>query len=119
MPLDAPDFWYRQPGALARLLAPLGRLYGRIAERGAARAKPYRSSLKVICVGNFTAGGGGKTPAAIALARLLRELGERPAFLTRGYGGVVKGPVLVEANSRAAEVGDEPLLLAAHAPNIV
>ena len=119
MPLDAPDFWYRQPGALARLLAPLGRLYGRIAERGAARAKPYRSSLKVICVGNFTAGGGGKTPAAIALARLLRELGERPAFLTRGYGGVVKGPVLVEATRAASEVGDEPLLLAEHAPTIV
>ncbi len=119
MPLDAPDFWYREPGALARVLAPVGRLYGRIAERRAARAEPYRSSLPVICIGNFTAGGGGKTPTAIAIAGLLRELGERPAFLTRGYGGSVKGPVLVEANSRAAEVGDEPLLLAEQAPTIV
>lgn len=119
MALDAPDFWYREPGALARVLAPVGRLYGRIAERWTARAEPYRSSLKVICIGNFTAGGGGKTPTAIATAGLLRELGERPVFLTRGYGGVVKGPVLVEANSRAAEVGDEPLLLAEHAPTIV
>ena len=119
MALDAPDFWYREPGALARVLAPVGRLYGRIAERGAARAEPYRSSLKVICIGNFTAGGGGKTPTAIATAGLLRELGERPAFLTRGYGGLVKGPVLVEATSSAAKVGDEPLLLAEHAPTAV
>jgi tetraacyldisaccharide 4'-kinase len=119
MPLDAPDFWYREPGALARVLAPVGRLYGWIAERKRARAEPYRSSLPIICIGNFTAGGGGKTPTAIALAGLLRELGERPAFLTRGYGGSVKGSVLVEANSSAAKIGDEPLLLAEHAPTAV
>ena len=78
-----------------RRSAPLGRLYGRMAEARFARVEPYRSRLPVICVGNFTAGGGGKTPTAIAIAALLTELGDRPAFLTRGYGGTSKGTVLV------------------------
>src|SRR6185312_12860598 len=95
------------------------RLYGSVAEARFAKAQPYRSRLKVICVGNFTAGGGGKTPTAIAVAALLAELGAKPAFLTRGYGGASKGPVLVRPGQSAHEVGDEPLLLAAAAPTLV
>ena len=79
---------------------------------------PYRSRLPVICIGNFTAGGG-KTPTAIAVAKVLKEAGERPSFLTRGYGGKTQGPVLVAKGQNAAEVGDETLLLAAHAPAVV
>jgi len=90
---EAPFWWYRRKGALASALAPVGRLYGRLVEARAARVAPYRSLLPVICIGNFTAGGGGKTPTAIAVAALLAELGARPAFLTRGYGGASKGPV--------------------------
>lgn len=116
---EAPFWWYRRKGALAAALAPLGRLYGRIAERRFAEAEPYRSRLPVICVGNFTAGGGGKTPTAIAVAALLAELGARPAFLTRGYGGTSEGPVLVAKDQSAEEVGDEPLLLAEAAPTMV
>ena len=99
MPLEAPFWWYRKKGALASALAPLGRLYGRVAEARFARVEPYRSRLPVICIGNFTAGGGGKTPTAIAVAALLDELGAKPAFLTRGYGGASKGPVLVAEGS--------------------
>jgi tetraacyldisaccharide 4'-kinase len=73
----------------------------------------------VICVGNSTIGGAGKTPTAIAIARLLIEAGERPYFLTRGYGGKLAGPVLVEAAHTAAQVGDEPLLLGRVAPTVV
>ena len=88
--------------------------------RSASRnVTPYRSRLPVVCIGNFTAGGGGKTPTAIAIAALLKELGAKPAFLTRGYGGASKGPVLVKQGDSATEVGDEPLLLADAAPTMV
>lgn len=119
MRLEAPFWWYGKTGALASVLAPVGRLYGRLAETRAARVEPYRSRLPVICIGNFTAGGGGKTPTAIAVAALLAELGARPAFLTRGYGGASTGPVLVEKGQNAEQVGDEPLLLAEAAPTMV
>jgi tetraacyldisaccharide 4'-kinase len=104
---------------LASALSPLGAIYGRMAERKMAGVEPYRSRLPVICIGNFTAGGGGKTPTAIAVAKVLKEAGERPSFLTRGYGGTTQGPVLVAKGQSAAEVGDETLLLAAHAPVVV
>jgi tetraacyldisaccharide 4'-kinase len=104
---------------LASALSPLGAIYGSMAERKMAGVAPYRSRLPVICIGNFTAGGGGKTPTAIAVAKVLKEAGERPCFLTRGYGGKTQGPVLVAMGQSAAEVGDETLLLAAHAPTVV
>jgi tetraacyldisaccharide 4'-kinase len=90
-----------------------------MAERKIAGAAPYRSRLPVICIGNFTAGGGGKTPTAIAVAEELKRARERPCFLTRGYGGKTQGPVLIAKGQSAAEVGDETLLLAAHAPTVV
>lgn len=119
MRLETPFWWYRSKGSLAAALAPLGWLYGGMAEKRFARIEPCRSRLPVICIGNFTAGGGGKTPTAIAIAALLAELGARPAFLTRGYGGASKGPVLVAKGQSAEEVGDEPLLLAEVAPTVV
>ena len=119
MRLETPFWWYRKKGALASVLAPLAAVYGRAAETRYARVTPYRSRLPVICIGNFTAGGGGKTPAAIAIASLLTALGHRPCFLTRGYGGTTEGPAMVRQGQGAAEVGDEPLLLAEHAPVMV
>jgi tetraacyldisaccharide 4'-kinase len=76
-------------------------------ERRWQQAKPYHAALPVICVGNFTAGGTGKTPLALHIAELLTADGERVAFLTRGYGGRMTGPHLVvpeQDTSRA--VGD-------------
>ncbi|MGH6737373.1 MAG: tetraacyldisaccharide 4'-kinase [Methyloceanibacter sp.] len=119
MPLETPFWWYRKKGAIASALAPLGALYGRIAAKRFARGEPYRSRLPVICIGNFTAGGGGKTPTAIAVAKLLNELGKSPAFLTRGYGGSASGVVQVAKGDGADKVGDEPLLLAEVAPTFV
>jgi len=76
--------------------------------------------LPVICIGNFTAGGAGKTPAAIAVAQIALRASERPIFLTRGYGGAIKGPHLVDpSHDKAQTVGDEPLLLARVALTIV
>ena len=83
-----------------------------------AKDPAYRSTLPVICIGNFTAGGGGKTPTAIAVAKCLKAMGKNPAFLTRGYGGNAKGVVRVAGQSAEA-AGDEPLLLAEIAPTFV
>lgn len=115
-----PAFWAGPPGhPAARWLAPLGALYGRhtatrMDRPGAAAPCP------VLCVGNFTLGGAGKTPTALALAALLRDLGAKPAFLTRGYGGRLAGPVRVDpARQSVAETGDEARLLARAAPTIL
>ncbi len=115
--MRAPDFWQR-PGLLPALLSPLGKLYGASVARKAAHATPWRAPVPVICVGNLTAGGSGKTPVAITVAQRLAARGATPFFLTRGYGGAAKGPLRVAGHS-AAQVGDEALLLAAEAPTIV
>ncbi len=119
MPLKTPSWWYRGRGGItAALLAPAATLYGRIAASRMGREAAYRSALPVICIGNFTSGGGGKTPTAIAVAAMLRTMGKTPAFLTRGYGGRAKGVVRV-ADHDAHEVGDEALLLTKVAPTFV
>ena len=84
------------------------------------RARGRQAGLPVICLGNLTVGGAGKTPAALAVAQLLHAASERPFFLSRGYGGQLAGPVRVNPTfHRAADVGDEPMLLARRAPTIV
>jgi tetraacyldisaccharide 4'-kinase len=116
--MQAPSFWWGEPGALAALLSPLASLYGAVAARRLTQSGA-RAGIPVICVGNPTVGGAGKTPTAMTIARLLIEAGEQPCFLTRGYGGRLAGPVLVEAGHTAVQVGDEPLLLARVAPTVV
>ena len=114
-----PAFWWRKAGFAASLLAPVGLIYGAVAARRMA-AKGTAAGIPVMCVGNFTLGGAGKTPTVIALARMLTNAGERPYCLTRGYGGTVAGPRLVDAHKDlATQVGDEALLLAHAAPTIV
>jgi tetraacyldisaccharide 4'-kinase len=114
-----PAFWWRNAGLASALLSPLAAGYGAIAARRMAHAGT-RAGVPVICIGNFTLGGAGKTPTAIAVAHMLRESGERMFFLTRGYGGSLGGPKLVDADTDSADmVGDEPLLLARVAPTIV
>ncbi|MFC6792523.1 tetraacyldisaccharide 4'-kinase [Methylobacterium komagatae] len=114
-----PGFWQAGHGHLAaRLLAPLAALYGaagarRMDQPGAIGPCP------VICLGNFTLGGAGKTPAALAVAAILQDLGAAPVFLSRGYGGRLAGPVQVSATHGSADVGDEPLLLARAAPAVI
>ena len=114
-----PTFW-RRPGALAGwLLAPLAAIYGAVAAWRMARAG-QAAGIPVICIGNLTVGGAGKTPTAMAVAQLLRDAGARPFVLSRGYDGRLAGPVQVDPDAHgAAEVGDEPLLLARIAPTIV
>jgi tetraacyldisaccharide 4'-kinase len=119
--MRAPEFWWQpRPNIAARLLAPLGWIYGavtmwRMVQRG------QRIELPIFCIGNFVAGGAGKTPTAIAIAERLLAKGERPVFLTRGYRGkIAPMPCLVDALRHSAEdVGDEALLLARLAPTII
>jgi tetraacyldisaccharide 4'-kinase len=104
---------------LARALTPLSRVW---AERTAARIRrvtPQAVGAPVVCVGNLTAGGSGKTPTAMEIARLLEAAGQRPVLLASGYGGSLRGPVLVEDAHTAAEVGDEALLMSRAAPVVV
>ena len=84
---------------------------------GACSAPGLDAGIPVICVGNYHTGGAGKTPTVLALTKLLRDLGETPVVLSRGYGGRLRGPVMVDpARHAAADVGDEPLMLARTVP---
>jgi tetraacyldisaccharide 4'-kinase len=114
-----PSFWWGEASLASALLAPLAAIYGAVAQ-ARLRGRGRRVGVPVVCIGNFTVGGAGKTPAALAVARMLAAAGERPVFLSRGYGGALAGPVLVDpTRHRAQDVGDEPLLLARTAPTIV
>jgi tetraacyldisaccharide 4'-kinase len=112
-----PAFWWK-PGR-GFLLSPFAAVYGTVAWLR-MRSRGRSAGVPVICLGNLTVGGGGKTPTALAAARVLLAGHTRPFFLSRGYGGRLSGPVLVNPSQHgAADVGDEPLLLARLAPTIV
>jgi tetraacyldisaccharide 4'-kinase len=114
-----PAFWYRPPSLISLLLTPLGALYGMVAARRLQR-EGLDAGIPVFCVGNYHVGGAGKTPAVLALTKLLRDHGEIPVVLSRGYGGSLRGPVKVDPERHdAADVGDEPLMLARTVPVIV
>lgn len=114
-----PAFWWRNAGRAAALLAAASALYGALAVRRMLKTG-RRAGIPVLCIGNFTLGGAGKTPTALAVAKILLEEGDRPFFLSRGYGGRLSGPIQVDlVQHNAGDVGDEPLLLARLAPTIV
>ncbi|MCC7251727.1 tetraacyldisaccharide 4'-kinase [Hyphomicrobium sp.] len=113
---DEPGWWYgdgRTVTLAERLLAPVGDVYAAAVERRFRTAVPYRAPLPVICVGNFTAGGTGKTPLTRFLIARLAEKEKAAVCLSRGYGGSLAGPAWVDPEHHTArEVGDEPLLIA-------
>ncbi len=117
--MRAPEFWNTSPDNLdlrARLLAPLGRLYASATARRVAAESGVKPGVPVICIGNLNAGGTGKTPTVIWVLEHLRDTWHQPHVVTRGHGGSLDGPVRVDpARHSAAQVGDEPLLLAAFA----
>ncbi|MCI5060436.1 MAG: tetraacyldisaccharide 4'-kinase [Alphaproteobacteria bacterium] len=124
MPLKTPKFWYQAPDIRSTLLAPLAWSYqaGHLLHTARQRKKQYRSPLPVICVGNAVAGGSGKTPTVISLVQLIKsQLSfKNPYILTRGYGGNITQPTLVDPDIHSAsDVGDESLLLAAYAPTVI
>src|SRR6267378_1197250 len=117
--MHEPAFWYRPSSWISRLLMPLGALYGAVAGRRLQR-RGFEAGVPVLCVGNYHVGGAGKTPAVLALAKMLRDLGETPVVLSRGYGGRLRGPIKVDPERHvAADVGDEPLMMARTVPVVV
>jgi tetraacyldisaccharide 4'-kinase len=117
--MHEPAFWYRPSSWMSRLLMPLAAVYGAIAGHR-LQLKGFDAGVPVLCVGNYHTGGAGKTPTVLALVKALRDLGERPVVLSRGYGGRLRGPVMVDFDRHAAsEVGDEPLMLARSVPVVV
>ncbi len=114
-----PDFWKRDANPWpARALLPVAGIYAVATVMRRWRHRPYRPPVPVVVAGGLTLGGSGKTPLALALAERLSA--RRPHFVTRGYGGRTRGPLAVDPSRHsAAEVGDEPLLLARSAPTWV
>jgi len=117
MASEAPPFWWEKPDWRAFALSPFSAIYASVAGRQLRRAPREKIPAPVLCVGNFTVGGTGKTPVAIALAGQARRMGFSPGILSRGHGGGFSSPHIVDVHHDAARhVGDEPLLLAEHAP---
>jgi tetraacyldisaccharide 4'-kinase len=117
---EAPPFWWEKADWRAWALMPISAIYGQVAGWRMMRAKRASARVPVICVGNFTVGGAGKTPTAIALARTAKAMGHKPGFLSRGYGGSLDVTTLVDNHHhRADAVGDEALLLAAEATTVI
>lgn len=126
MSLKTPSFWYRAPedatSKRERLLSPLSKIYQLFFALDQKLKKPCSVDIPILCIGNITAGGTGKTPTSIALLNALKHasIAQNPFFLIRGYGGAEHGPLLVDLNEHSAwDVGDEALILAKHAPTII
>lgn len=117
--MKTPRFWSSR-GWISTLLVPLSIIYDMVNVLKQAKVKPVAFPVPVICVGNLTAGGAGKTPTALYIGERLKIHGVNAFFLSRGYGGKSAGPLLVNLKKHtAADVGDEPLLLAQLLPTII
>jgi len=117
--MHEPGFWHGPSSWKSHLLRPLGALYGAVAANRLRRSG-LDAGIPVLCVGNYHVGGAGKTPTVLALVNLLRDAGEAPIVLSRGYGGKLRGPIKVDPGRHAAiDVGDEPLMMAGRVPVVV
>jgi len=119
--LRTPQAWYRRDGSGFRagrlILVPLSWIWAAVTARRLQRAQPVEPGVPVICVGNLTLGGSGKTPIVRALAARLSDEGKAVHILMRGHGGRERGPLRVDpARHTAVDVGDEALMLGAEAP---
>jgi tetraacyldisaccharide 4'-kinase len=122
--ITAPVFWYQQKSLpqtlLRKALLPASWIYGALVRKKFDLYFPVPMARPIICVGNLTVGGTGKTPVVLSLADLLKEKGFNPHLLTMGYGGQEKGPMQVApSRDTAYDVGDEALLLVEKAPTWV
>ncbi len=116
--MKTPKHWQNR-NLLAWVLFPLGCLYAFATWVRIKFNQPRKVKFPVICIGNLTAGGSGKTPTAVSIARILKQVGKNPFFVSRGYGGSLQGVVVDLEQHSPQEVGDEPLLLARESSVIV
>lgn len=116
--MKTPKFWNNQ-GLITKLLAPIAIVYEAVTAWRISHAKPYKSKAYVVCIGNITAGGVGKTPVAAAMAEKYLKENKRVVFLTRGYKSKLKNTVVDLTKHSAIETGDEARILAQIAPVII
>ncbi len=117
---EAPPFWWDQPHWRAWLMYPASRIYGSVARARLEKAPRVPVERPVLCVGNFTVGGAGKTPTALALADAAIKCRLKPGFLSRGYGASLTATTVVDPSKHNAhDVGDEPVLLARKALTVI
>lgn len=116
--MKTPDYWQSNT-LISKILAPVSFIYGFLTQLRLKLHKSPKAEVPVICVGNITAGGTGKTPVSLAIAKMLINDVYHPFFVTRGYGGKIKNVMVNNKKHSAQEVGDEPLLLSAQAPTVV
>ena len=112
MPIKTPHFW-TELSWQSVILFPVSYIwrFGHYAQQKILNTK--ETEIPVICVGNLTVGGSGKTPVVITLCRFLSGIGKSTSILTRGFGGKEKGPIFVSTNlHQSLDVGDEPLMMA-------
>ena len=112
--MKTPSHW-KNKNLLAMVLLPLGSIYAGITILRLKLKKPEKVGVPVICIGNLTAGGTGKTPTAVSVAKIVKSLSKKPFFVSRGYGGILSGVIVDVAKHSPQQVGDEPLLLAREA----
>ena len=116
--IRSPKFWYKN-NLISQIFVPISFIWIFIDFLKRKFSNPYKSRLKIICVGNVNVGGSGKTPLCIHLFRHLKELNFNPIFLSSGYGGENLGPVIVNKYKEINFFGDEAILLSKHGPTIV
>jgi tetraacyldisaccharide 4'-kinase len=119
--MKTPSFWYQNGTVFEKLLSPLSTLYNSAQAFRRVHAIPQKIDIPVISIGNLTAGGSGKTPTAIAISKLVQssQLFLNPHFVTRGYGGMIIKPELINDQTPVTHCGDEAILLQQHAKTIV
>ena len=116
--MKTPKYW-QSNSLISKILTPLGLLYGFATQMRIKLKTPKKTEIPVICVGNITAGGTGKTPVAISIAKMLVTAMYHPFFVSRGYGGKLQNVLVNNKKHTAQEVGDEPLLLSEQAPVVI
>ena len=116
--MQTPKFWIKK-NFISNLLLPLGYIYGSMTGLRLAYKKSGSVDKQVICVGNISAGGTGKTPVAISIAKILQKQNLNPAFVSRGYGANLTNVIVDNNIHSATDVGDEPMLLSSIAPTVI
>lgn len=116
--MKTPKYW-QSNSLTSKVLSPIGKIYGALTRLRLKLHKSPKVEIPVICVGNITAGGTGKTPVSMSLAKMLVSDIYHPFFVTRGYGGKLQNVLVNHKKHSAKDVGDEPLLLASQAPVVV
>jgi len=117
--ISAPKFWQDKNSKLGKFLNPLGKIYAFVSAERLKKHHPYQAKMPVLCVGNLSVGGVGKTPVCLALGKYLRSQNKTFYYLNHGYKARQQSVLVDTAVHTPLEVGDEALLLAKSAPTIV